>query len=153
MDEFTVSEILDAIRRHLQARHVVTLATSHRDEPWAATAFYVAQDLNVVTCQRKDARTLAQMLANPRTAFTIDDRKVEAWLQGSGNAATLAGADDAWAREALQKAVPEFSRHFTNMEFPTLVIRPDLFTFVDRPNGISPRQRLLLRDGEWRFAA
>jgi uncharacterized protein YhbP (UPF0306 family) len=151
MAELPVSEILDAIRRHLAARHVITFATSHRDMPWAASAFYVVRDLDLFTCQRKDARTLAQMLANPRTAFTVDDRKVEAWLQGSGTAEVLTGADDAWAREALQQAAPEFKRHFTNMEYPTLVIHPDLFTFADRANGIYPRQRLLLRDGEWGF--
>jgi uncharacterized protein YhbP (UPF0306 family) len=149
--ELTVTQVLDAIRRHLDARHVITFATSHRDMPWAATAFYVARDLDLFTCQRKDARTLAQMRANPRAAFTIDDRKVEAWLQGAGTAEVLTGNADAWAREALAQAAPEFSRHFANMEYPTLAIHPDLFTFVDRGNGIHPRQRLVLRDGEWGF--
>ncbi|MGH2348796.1 MAG: pyridoxamine 5'-phosphate oxidase family protein [bacterium] len=151
MSEFTVAEILEAIRRHLEARHVITFATSHDDRPWAASAFYVTRDVDLFTCQRKDARTLAQMLANPRTAFTVDDRKVEAWLQGAGTADMLAGEEDAWARDALQQAAPEFKRHFTNLEYPTLVIHPDLLTFADRANGIYPRQQLVLRDGEWRF--
>ncbi len=151
MAEFTLAEVLDAIRRHLADRHVVTLATSHHDEPWAATAFYVPRDVDLVVCQGKRARTLAQMLANPRTSFAVDDRKADAWLQGLGTAAQLAGEDDAWAREALQRVAPEFTRHFTNMEYPTLAIRTDLLTFVDRPKGIYPRQQLVLRDGEWRF--
>lgn len=130
----------------------MTLATSHRDMPWAATAFYVARGLELYTCQRKDARTLAQMLANPRTAYAVDDRKVEAWLQGAGAAEVLGGGDDEWARAALQEAAPQFARHFTNPDYPVLVIHTDLVTFVDRPNGISPRQQLTLRDGEWRFA-
>lgn len=150
--EFTVNQVLDAVRRHLAERHVVTLATSLHDEPWAATAFFVPWGLDLVVCQGKRARTLAHMLVNPRTAFAIDDRKAEAWLQGAGMATALKGADDGRAREQLQRVAPEFIRHFTNPEYPTLVITVDELTFVDRPNGIYPRQHVVLRDGEWRFA-
>lgn len=151
MSEFTVNQILDAVRKHLAERHVTTLATSHRDAPWAATAFYVAWDLDLVVCQGKRARTLDHMLANPRTAFAVDDRKADAWLQGMGAAVVLAGDKDEKARTQLQRVAPEFTRHFTNPEYPTLLIKVDELTFVDRPNGIYPRQHLVLQDGAWRF--
>lgn len=150
--QFTVGEILDAIRRHLAERHVVTLATSLNDEPWAATAFYVPWDLALVVCQGKRARTLAHMLGNPRTAFAVDDRKADAWLQGLGQASVLEGDDEARARSELQHVAPEFTRHFTNPEYPVLLIRINEVTFVDRPGGIHPRRHLELRDGEWRVA-
>lgn len=150
--EFTVGEILDAVRRHLAPRHVVTLATSLHDEPWAATAFYVLWDVDLVVCQGKRARTLAHMLANPRTAFAVDDRKADAWLQGLGSASVLKGDDEARARNELQRVAPEFTRHFSNLEYPVLLIKIDEVAFVDRPGGIYPRQHLNLRDGEWRFA-
>lgn len=152
MAEFTVDQILEAVRRHLAARHVVTLATSHRDEPWAATSFYVSRGVDLFVCQRKDTRTLAQMLANSRTAFAVDDRKAEAWLQGLGDASPVRGSDDACARERLTQAAPEFTRHFANPDYPVLLIKVDELTLADRPNGIQPRQHLMLRDGEWRFA-
>jgi len=152
VEELTVARVLEAARVHLARRHVCTFATSHRDVPWAASAFYVARDLDVFTCQRKDARTLAQMQANPRTAFAVDDRKAEAWFQALGTAHPAALGDDAWAREALQRAAPEFARHFTNPEYPVLLIHVDELTFVDRLAGITPRRRLLREGDQWRFA-
>lgn len=152
MTDFTVQQILDAIRRHLDVRHVCTLATAHRDQPWAASSFYVTRDLDLFVCQRSDARTLEQMRANPRTAFAIDDRKVEAWLQGLGIATQVEGADDAWARAQLQRVAPEFTRHFTNPDFPIILIKAADLTFADRANGITPRQHLVLTNHSWRFA-
>lgn len=149
--EFSVPHILEAVRRHLAHRHVVTLATSLRNEPWAATAFYVPWDLDLVVCQGKRARTLAHMLENPRTAFAVDDRKADAWLQGLGKAALVKGDDEARARIELQRVAPEFIRHFSNLEYPVLLIKVDEVTFADRPGGIYPRQHLELRDGEWRI--
>jgi len=123
--EFAVDQILQAVQAHLASRHVVTLATSYHDEPWAATAFYVARGLDLYVCQGKRARTLAHMLANPR---------------------------DGWAREALQRAAPEFAHHFTNPDYPVLIIRVDELTFADRSGGVYPRQHLVLADGVWRLA-
>src|SRR2546425_10404184 len=132
MTDFTIQQILDAIRRHLDARHVCTLATAHRDQPWAATSFYVTRDLDLFVCQRSDARTLEQMRANPRTAFAVDDRKVEAWLQGLGMASPGTGADEAWARAQLQRVAPAFVRDFTNPEFAIILIKAADPTFADR---------------------
>ncbi len=150
--EFTVDQILGPVQRHLAARHVVTLATSHEDEPWAATAFYVARGLDVYICQGKRARTLAHLRINPRAAFAVDDRQADTWLQGVGTVNEVTGDDEQWAREQLRQAAPEFTRHFTNPEYPVLVIHADEVTFVDRGGGIYPRQHLVLRDGVWRFA-
>jgi len=152
VEELTVERVVEAARTHLARRHVCTFATSHHDVPWAASAFYVARDLDVFTCQRSDARTLTQMRANPRSAFTVDDGKVEAWFQGLGTARPASREEEAWAREALQRAAPEFARHFTNPESPVLLVRPEEFTFVDRLAGIIPRRRLLREDDRWRFA-
>jgi uncharacterized protein YhbP (UPF0306 family) len=152
MADFTVERVLGAIQRHLEARHICTLATSHHDRPWAATSFYVPRDLDLFVCQRSDARTLEQLRANPQTAFAVDDRKVDAWLQGMGTASPVAGADDAWARAQLQRVAPEFVRHFTNPEYPIIVVRATDLTFADRSNGITPRQHLMYVDQAWRFA-
>ncbi len=150
--EFAVDQILQAVQAHLASRHVVTLATSYHDEPWAATAFYVARGLDLYVCQGKRARTLAHMLANPRTGFAVDDRRADAWLQGVGTAAVVRTAEDGWAREALQRAAPEFAHHFTNPDYPVLIIRVDELTFADRSGGVYPRQHLVLADGVWRLA-
>ena len=45
--------------------------------PWA---------IDLYVCQSKRARTLTHMLANPRTAFAVDDRRADVWLQGMGAA-------------------------------------------------------------------
>lgn len=147
-----MDQILGSAQRHLAARRVVTLATSHQDEPWAATAFYVARNLEVYVCQGKRARTLAHLRVNPRAAFAVDDRQADTWLQGVGTATEIHADDERWAREQLQQAAPEFTRHFINPEYPVLVIHVDEVTFVDRAGGIYPRQHLVLRDGVWRFA-
>jgi len=148
----TVELILEAIQRHLTARHVCTLATSHEDTPWAATCFYVARGVDLFVCQGKTARTLANLLANPRGAFAVDDRQAEAWLQGLGLAARVGAQDDRWAREQLRNVAPEFTHHFENPEQPVLLLRVDELTFADRPNGIYPRQHVVLHDGRWEFA-
>ena len=149
--QLSLDTVLTAARKHLAARSVCTFATSHGDVPWAASAFYVARDLDIFTCQRKDARTLAQMLANPRVSFAVDDRKAEAWLQALGAARLATPGEDEWAREALQRAAPEFGRHFANPDYPVVLVRVSEITFVDRNAGIVPRQHLIL-DGEgWRF--
>lgn len=152
VEDVTVERVLDAAREHLARRHVCTFATSHRDVPWAASAFYVARDLDIFTCQRKDARTLAQMLANPRTAFAVDDRKAEAWFQALGTARPVSAEDEAWARRALERAAPEFVRHFTNPEYPVLRVQVEEFTFADRRAGVIPRRRLRREGERWRFA-
>ena len=149
--ELTVETVLDAIRRHLEARHVCTLATSHRDVPWAASSFYVPREVDILVCQGKRARTLANMLANPRVGFAVDDRKAEAWLQGLGRAELAGPQDNAWAREQLQRVAPEFTHHFNNPEYPVLFIRVDELTFADRPNAIR-RRRLIDQNGKWVFA-
>src|SRR3990172_1081318 len=106
--QLDVETVLTAARKHLADRFVCTFATSHQDVPWAASAFYVARELDIFTCQRKDARTLRQMLANPTVGFAVDDRKAEAWLQALGSARLASPVEDEWAREALQRAAPEF---------------------------------------------
>src|SRR3989475_12920230 len=77
MATFTVDQILQAVRSHLAPRTVVTLATSHRDEPWAATAFYVARGHALYVCQRKRARTPAHTLAHPRPAIAVDAHRAD----------------------------------------------------------------------------
>ena len=148
----SLEQIFDAIRRHLAARHICVLATCHADVPWAASSFYVSRDLDLYVCQGKSARTLANMRANPRTAFAVDDRQAAAWLQGIGRAGPVGPEDDRWARETLQVVAPEFTHHFTNPEQPVLLIRAEEVTFADRPGGIYPRQHLVRRNGAWEFA-
>lgn len=147
-----IQTVLRAAQKHLADRHVCTFATSHRDVPWAASAFYAARGLNIFTCQRKDARTLAHMRANPRVAFAVDDNKVEAWFQALGEAQVVSGPDDAWARENLGRVAPEFVKHFAKPEYPVLSIAIREFTFADRIGGIIPRQHLIREGDEWRFA-
>ncbi|MGH2436777.1 MAG: pyridoxamine 5'-phosphate oxidase family protein [bacterium] len=147
-----VQTVLRAAQKHLSERNVCTFATSHRDSPWAASAFYVIRGLNIFTCQRKDARTLAHMRANPNVAFAVDDNKVEAWFQGLGQAKIITGPDEGWAREQLQRAAPEFAKHFANPDYPVLSIGLREFTFVNRNGGITPRQHLIRQGDDWRFA-
>ncbi len=150
--DLTVDAVLEAIQRHLNARHVCTLATSRGDIPWAATSFYVPRGLDLFVCQGKRARTLANMRANARVGFAVDDRKAEAWLQGLGTALPASPDDEAWARGALCAAAPEFTRHFTNPEYPVLLIGVEELTFADRANGVYPRRHLMRREGGWGFA-
>jgi len=146
-----LERVLEAVEQHLASRHVCTLATSHQDVPWAATSFYVACGLDLVVCQGRRARTLANMLANPRTAFAVDDRRADAWLQGLGLAERLEADEERRAREALQRVAPEFTHHFTNPDYPVLRIRVQELTFADRPHGIYPRQRLVRQGERWAF--
>ncbi len=149
---FPLEQILDAIRRHLAARHTCVLATCRADVPWAASSFYVSRDLDLFVCQGKAARTLANMRANPRTAFAVDDREAAARLQGIGGAGPADPEDDRWAREALRIAAPEFTHHFANPQQPVLRVRVEEVAFADRPGGIYPRQHLVRRNGAWEFA-
>ncbi len=151
-EEIALAQVMQAARAHLASRRVCTLATSHRDRPWAASSFYVARDLDIYVCQRADARTLLHLRANPRVAFAVDDREAQAWLQAAGTARPVDGDEEAWAREQLARVAPEFSRHFASPDFPVLRIDVDELTFVDRTAGIVPRRRLVRVDGQWRLA-
>jgi len=51
--QLSVETVLTAAREHIAGRSVCTFATSHDDVPWAASAFYIARDLDIFTCQRK----------------------------------------------------------------------------------------------------
>lgn len=148
-EDVVLRQVLDAARAHLAARRVCTLATSHRDRPWAASSFYVARELDIYVCQRSDARTLLHLRANPRVAFAVDDREARAWLQAAGTARPVEGEEDAWARAQLTRIAPEFERHFASPDYPVLRIETDEITFVDRQAPI-PRRHLVRVDGVWR---
>ncbi len=152
VQQLTVADVIEAIERHLAARHVCTLATSQGDVPWAATSFYVARATDLFVCQGKRARTLANMRVNPLVGFAVDDRKAEAWLQGLGRAIPVDAEEEAWAREQLRQRAPEFTHHFANPEQPVLLLQVEEVTFADRPNGIYPRRHLKKRDERWEFA-
>lgn len=149
--EIAPQKVLEAARAHLAARRVCTLATSHQDRPWAASSFYVARELDIYICQRADARTLQHLRANPRVAFAVDDREARAWLQAAGAARVVTGEEEAWARDRLTRAAPEFERHFASPDYPVLRIETDEITFVDRQAGIVPRRHLVRVGGQWRL--
>jgi uncharacterized protein YhbP (UPF0306 family) len=151
VEQLTAEAVLEAVRRHLAARHVCTLATSQGDIPWAASSFYVARGLDLFVCQGKRARTLANMRVNPVVGFAVDDRKAEAWLQGLGRASPASPEDETWAREQLRQRAPEFTHHFANPEQPVLLLHVEEVTFADRPNGIYPRKHLRWKDERWDF--
>jgi len=95
----------DARRRaldYLASHHVMTLATSGADGPWAAGVFYVSDGLALYFLSSPASRHGVDLAANPRVAVTIHEDYAD-WpqikgIQAEGRACALAGDEEKRAR-------------------------------------------------------
>ena len=90
--------------------HVMTLATTGADGPWAAAVFYAHDGLKLYFLSAPNTRHAANLAANPRVAATIQ-RDYDDWpgirgLQLAGTVREVARADEARVRALYQQRYP-----------------------------------------------
>lgn len=96
---------------YLGTHHVLTLAVTDRDGPWAAALFYASDGLRCYFLSDPRTRHARAVAANPRVAATIQDQP-EDWtairgIQLEGTVRRLSGAARA---PALARYVARFHR-------------------------------------------
>ena len=94
----------------LGEHHVMTLATTGADGPWAAAVFYAHADLRLYFLSSPTSRHAACIAADPRVAATIQ-RDYDDWpgirgLQLAGSVRAVAAEDEARVRALYQQRYP-----------------------------------------------
>lgn len=105
--------IPDAERRaldYLRTHHVMTLATSGADGPWAASVFYAADGFTLYFLSSPASRHCTNLAANPRVAVTVQEDYPD-WpqikgIQAEGRVAELAGDEETLARRLYGDKYP-----------------------------------------------
>lgn len=95
------------VAAYLAAHHVMTLATTGRDGPWAAAVFYAWQDGSLIFLSAPGSRHALNLEADPRCAATIHDDtgdwKAVKGIQLEGEVSRLDGEDAGLARTVYAK--------------------------------------------------
>ena len=96
--------------RYLQQHHVVSLATSGSDGPWAAAVFYVSDGLTLYFLSSPTSRHCQNIAQDPHVAGTIQEDYAD-WaeikgVQLEGLAINISGEDEAWARRLYGEKYP-----------------------------------------------
>ena len=104
------SDLRSRVLALLAEHHVMTLATSGADGPWAAAVFYAHDDLRLYFLSAPTTRHARHIDANPRVAATIQ-RDYDDWpgirgLQLSGTVRVVAAEDEKRVRALYQRRYP-----------------------------------------------
>jgi uncharacterized protein YhbP (UPF0306 family) len=96
--------------RYLQQHHVVSLATSGSDGPWAAAVFYVSDGLTLYFLSSPTSRHCQNIAQDPHVAGTIQEDYAD-WaeikgVQLEGMAINISGEDEARARRLYGEKYP-----------------------------------------------
>ena len=96
--------------RYLQQHHVVSLATSGSDGPWAAAVFYVSDGLTLYFLSSPTSRHCQNIAQDPHVAGTIQEDYAD-WaeikgVQLEGMATNISGEDEARARRLYGEKYP-----------------------------------------------
>jgi len=96
--------------RYLQQHHVVSLATSSSDGPWAAAVFYVSDGLTLYFLSSPTSRHCQNIAQDPHVAGTIQEDYAD-WaeikgVQLEGMAINISGEDEARARRLYGEKYP-----------------------------------------------
>lgn len=86
------------IHNFLSSHGIMTLATTHKDQPWVCTVYYAVDDnLNLIILTDPNSRHGKEMLSNPKVAFSVFDSSqtnsspVKIGIQGSGEIKLIKG--------------------------------------------------------------
>ena len=104
------SDLRSRVLALLAEHHVMTLATSGADGPWAAAVFYAHDDLRLYFLSAPTTRHARHIDANPRVAATIQ-RDYDDWpgirgLQLVGTVREVAPEDETRVRALYQRRYP-----------------------------------------------
>ncbi len=143
------------VAAYLAAHHVMTLATTGRDGPWAAAVFYAWQDGSLIFLSAPGSRHALNLEADPRCAATIHDDtgdwKAVKGIQLEGRVARLAGDEAAAAHRCYAERFPIVS---PLAKIPSAIVEalakirwyrllPTRMYFIDNSKGFGHRDEFL----------
>ena len=150
-----MSAIRERTLAFLQAHHVLTLATSGEDGPWAAAVFYAARGFTLYFLSAAATRHARNLAARRRVAGTVQEDTAD-WravrgVQLEGTARLLAGAEAEQARAVYGAkfplvaggAPPEIAAALERVGWYELL--PDRLYLVDNAAGFGSREEVPLR--------
>jgi len=117
----------------------LTLATSSREGPWAATFTYVNDGSDIYFWTRAGSTTSGQLDENPRAAFTVDEY-AEDWrqtkgVQGRGEVTVVQGESVARAADLFGQKYPKLRPGSTSAVM-FFHIEPSTLEFIDNSRGV-----------------
>ncbi len=124
---------------YLRAQKTLTLATTGRDGPWAATMTYVHSGRDIYIWTRPDTNTARNLSDDPTVAFTIDeyagDWRQTRGLQGRGEATSVEGEGVAVASDLFGDKFPDLRPGSTTTVL-FFKITPRTLDFIDNTRGV-----------------
>jgi uncharacterized protein YhbP (UPF0306 family) len=129
------AEVLD----YLGSKKTLTLPTSGRDGPWAATFTYVNDGPTIYIWTRPGSNTARHIDENAIVAFAIDEY-TDDWrdtkgVQGRAKAAVVEGEDLARAADLFGQKYPEL-RPGSTSAVVFFRLEPDALEFIDNSRGV-----------------
>lgn len=148
-----------AVAAYLDEQHVMTLATSGGDGPWAAAVFFVRLDDDLVFMSSARSRHGRDLAADPRCAAAVQANERD-WarikgVQMQGKVSTIEGAERA---RALLHYAAKFPLVASPATAPAAIaaamakvrwyrLRIDRLFFIDNSRGFGHREQIDLDAG------
>lgn len=139
----------------LEAHHVLTLATTGEEGPWAAAVFYASRGFTLYFLSAPQSRHARNLAARRRVAGTVQedtsDWRAVRGVQLEGTVRVLAGAEADQARTVYGAkfpvvtagAPPEIAAALAKVAWYEL--QPDRLYLVDNAAGFGERDEVPLR--------
>lgn len=116
-----------------------TLATTGETGPWATSAFFAEEGLDLYVLLENRGRALANIQRDSRVAMAIDRRVPDRFLQMEGRAELLAGEE---ARRGKARVVAKVPLAANFADLSTIRIRPSVLHVTDFRRGWFPAREL-----------
>ncbi len=148
------SQLKTDIATYLRAHHVVTLATSGSEGPWASAVFYVADHLDLIFLSAPHTRHARNFDGGVAGAIqeNLDDWRALKGIQLEGRCHVLTGDERAAAIRTYSERFPvtgpdapaEIAAALDKVNFYRL--KSDRILFIDNARGLGHRETLELSD-------
>ena len=152
-------ELKQQILDYIQAHNTMTLATSARDIPWAATVFYASNDLRLYFFSVPESRHCENLAANSRVAVTIQEdykdwREIKG-IQLEGQVMHVDGIlEKGKAMIIYARKYPDVMKLFTDpdsgifhkafLKVKFYCVVPERIFYIDNAQGFGKRQELIV---------
>jgi hypothetical protein len=152
-------DLKQQILEYLQSHNTMTLATTHGDQPWAATVFFASEGLRLYFFSAPNSRHCQNLELNPRVAVTIQEdyqdwRKIKG-IQLEGRVTLVDGViDKAKAMAIYARKYPGIIKLFTDpasgvfhrafLKVKFYCVETEKIFYIDNEQGFGNRQELVL---------
>lgn len=141
MDE-EIREVLSGILKNNQ---VCGIASESEEGPWIATTYYAEDGIRLYCLLTHGTKTIANVQRDQRIAFSIDDKKPDNFIQGSGNVEILYDENEIEkGKKFLLEKIPEIAPFMEQPNFSIVKINPTRIFVTSFSKGWFPAKTLEL---------